>query len=507
MTHRSMPFPLPQPLPAVADDGMLPSRKVHLVGCAGSGMKGLADLLHGWGYQVSGSDLSTPPASLQRLIERGVPIAQGHAAAHVPADVDQLIHSLAIPATNPERVRATELGIVQQTYSQMVGQLLARRQGVCIAGTHGKSTTTAMTAWILTEAGLNPTALFGADLCGSGLSSWTGTGEHFVVESCEYQRSFLDYRPHCAAILSVEPDHFDYFTDADDLQRAFGQFAAQVHQDGFVLTRFEDQRAIRAAQMSSAGVLTFGWVPEADWWAADVRPSGWGSRCRVFRRGQFISELIVPQPGRHNVLNALAATAMAFELGVPPRDLRGALAEFPGIHRRFELVGSFRGVTLISDYAHHPTAVAATLETARQQFGSRPVRVIFQPHQISRTQQLLAEFAASFQLADSVLITPIFAARESAADLGTQVAAELVAQIRQRGTPAESCTSLDHAAQVVEDALNPGDVLITMGAGDIDRIQHEFTRRLFRDSPSRRAFGPADMAASGRTSSILSRSA
>lgn len=507
MTHRSMPFPLPQPLPAGVDDGMLSSRKVHLVGCAGSGMKGLADLLYGWGYQISGSDLSTPPASLQRLIERGVPIVQGHAAVHVPADANQLIHSLAIPDTNPERIRAMELGIVQQTYSQMVGQLLAQRKGVCIAGTHGKSTTTAMTAWILTEAGFNSSALFGADLCGSGLSSWAGTGEHFVVESCEYQRSFLDYHPHCAAILSVEPDHFDYFTDTDDLQLAFEQFAAQVHKDGFVLARYEDRRAMQAAQQSTSTVLSFGWVPEADWWAADVRPSGWGSRCRVFRRGQFITELEIPQPGRHNVLNALAATAIAFELGVRPQDLRGALAEFPGIARRFELVGSFRGVTLISDYAHHPTAVVATLETARQQFGSRPLKVIFQPHQISRTRELLAEFASSFQTADLVLIPPIFAARETSQGTGTEIAAELVNQICAAGTWAETCTSLDHAAQVVEDALCPGDVLITMGAGDIDRIQHEFTRRLFRDSATRRAFSPADMAAGGRPGPVLSRSA
>lgn len=470
-------------------------------------MKGLADLLHGWGHAISGSDLSAPPASLQRLMQQGVAIYDRHTAEHLPPDAAALVHSLAIAETNPERVRALELGIPQLSYSQMVGQLLAERSGICIAGTHGKSTTTAMTAWILTEAGLNPSALFGADLCGSGLSSWTGSGEHFVVESCEYQRSFLDYHPRYATILNVEPDHFDYFTDADDLQAAFSQFAAQVDRSGLVLARYEDARAVQAAQQAAAAVLTFGWEPEADWWAADVRSVGWGSRCRVFRRGQFITELQVPQPGRHNVLNALAATALAFEIGVSPRDLRGALAEFPGLARRFEPLGSFRGVTLLSDYAHHPTAVAATLRTARSLFGSRPLRVIFQPHQISRTRCLLEEFATSFQDADSVLLPPIFAAREPAGTSEEDVLERLASRIRDLGTAAETCTSLDHAAHVVEDALCPGDVLITMGAGDIDRIQHAFTRRLSRDSATRRALGATHLAESRGASPVLSRSA
>jgi len=507
MTNRSLQIIVPTRPDCGEPRARSDAAKVHLVGCAGSGMKGLADLLFGWGCQVSGSDLTGPPASLQRLMDCGVPIFDGHAAEHVPDDATAVVHSLAIPASNSERIRASELGIPQFTYSQMVGQLLRERSGICIAGTHGKSTTTAMTAWILTEAGLNPSVLFGADLCGSGLSSWTGTGEHFVVESCEYQRSFLDYHPRYAAILSVEPDHFDYFTDADDLKSAFSQFAAQVDRSGLVLARYEDPRAVQAAQKSSAAVLTFGWEPEADWWAADVRTVGWGSRCRVFRRGQFITELQVPQPGRHNVLNALAATAMAFELGVSARDLRGALAEFPGLARRFELLGSFRGVSLVSDYAHHPTAVAATLRTARAQFGARPLRVIFQPHQISRTRQLLDDFATSFQEADFVLIPPIFAAREQMQPGDDEVTARLVSRIRDMGISAETCTSLDHAAHVVEDALCPGDVLITMGAGDIDRIQHAFTRRLSRDSATRRALGAAHLAESGGPRSVLSRSA
>ncbi len=480
---------------------------IHLVGCCGSGMKGLANLLQELGHPLSGSDCAAPPESLQTLIRRGFDFHQGHAFEQLPSAARQIICSLAVGAENPERQAAAARGVEQLTYSQMVGRLMSERVGVCIAGTHGKSTTTAMTACLLADCGFNPSAIFGADLCQGGSGSWAGAGDVFVVESCEFQRSFLDYRPRYAAILSVEPDHFDCYRSREELVAAFGAFAAQVDPGGFVLTRIDDPAAMASARQAAAPVLTFGWNPEADWWAGDVRRTANGSRFRIFRRGQFITELQLPLPGRHNVMNALAAAAIALELGAAPRDVRASLPEFPGIRRRFENLGSWRGVTVIDDYAHHPTAVEATLQAAREMFGERKLRVAFQPHQVTRTVALLDEFSRSFHWADDVIVAPVFAARETVTAEPLAVSEALAAGLRELGVSAQACTSLDHVVRVLDDALQPGDVLITMGAGDIDRIHHAFTRRISRDSQAGRTAGPLHLVEGGWTGPILSYSA
>ncbi len=476
---------------------------IHLVGCCGSGMKNLADLLTDLGCRLSGSDLQPPSAGLNRRIAAGFRFHQGHEAVALPADATTVVYSRAIPAENPERRAAAARGIPELSYTQMLGRLMQSRAGVCIAGTHGKSTTTAMTAWILQQAGCHPSAIFGAELCDSGLGSWAGSGDLFVVESCEFQRSFLDLSPRYGAILSVEPDHFDCFHSPDDLTAAFGQFAAKVASDGFLLTRFDDAAAQAAAQEATAPVLTFGESCEADWWAGDVRQVPGGTRSRIFRRGQFLMELCLPVPGRHNVLNALAAAAICYELGVVPDEIRASLADFPGIRRRFERVGSWKGVTLIDDYAHHPTAVRETLRTARDLWPGRRLVVAFQPHQVSRTRALLGEFLDSLAAADVVVLAPVFAARESLTAEPLQLSRELAAGLENRGVSTQACISLDHLQQVVEDALKPGDVFFTMGAGDIDRIQHAFTRRLQRDSAAQRATGAPDLAENGRPGPVF----
>lgn len=480
---------------------------VHLVGCCGSGMRALAGLLLDLGHTLSGSDLASPADGFQRLIRQGLDYAQGHAESHVPVPTQVLVHSRAVGPENPERKIAAARGIPQLTYSQMLGSLMRGREGVCIAGTHGKSTTTALTACLLNDAGRQPSAIFGAELCGSGLSSWAGNGESFVVESCEYQRSFLDLQPKYALITGVEPDHFDCFQDLGELVTAFSGFAANVDPSGCLLVRHEDSAARTASESSRAPVMTFGWTPEADYWAGDVRKTAWGSRFRLFRQGQFVTELELPVPGRHNILNALAAAALCCEMGVAPRDLRTGAQAFPGIRRRFELRGSWRGVTMIDDYAHHPTAVQSTLQAARDQYGSRRLRVAFQPHQISRTRALFESFATSFGLADEVFVAPIYAARELGQEQVAALTSHLAEQIHASGIPAVAAKSLDHLESVLDDALEPGDVLITMGAGDIDRIHYAFTRRFFRDSAAGRTTGAADLAESGRTGPVLSFSA
>lgn len=457
----------------------------HLVGVAGSGMKALAELLLDLGWTVTGSDLLGPGTALRSLKQRGLRVHTGHDRRFMPAGADVLVYSPAVGRSNPERRLAERLGMPTMSYSQMLGHLMHNRIGVAVAGTHGKSTTTAMTGTILTDAGLSPSVIVGAELCGRGRSGWAGTGPLFVVESCEYQRSFLDLRPRYGAILGVEADHFDYYKSFDETVTAFCEFASRVAPDGLLLVRGDCSGALAAAEATMAEVATFSLQYGSDWWAGDIRRSAGGARFRVFFRGDFIAEMFTAVPGMHNVLNALAATALCHYAGASAEPIRESLAEFRGIRRRFERIGSYRGVTLLDDYAHHPTAIMATLQAARQEFGSRRIWCAFQPHQVSRTQALLTDFAASFHEADEILIAPIFAARETPGDEAALTAGELASRIAKNGHSARVFTSLDRIVSTLDDEARPGDVLITMGAGDIDRVHNELTRRLRRHHAAR----------------------
>jgi UDP-N-acetylmuramate--alanine ligase len=456
----------------------------HLIGVCGSGMKALAELLGGMGCRVTGSDLSASESTVAAFSRRGLRIHSGHQGDFVPADADVVVYSPAVSAENPERQSASRLGIPQFSYSQMLGRLMRDRIGVCIAGTHGKSTTTAMTGCVLTEAELAPSVVFGAELCQWRASGWAGEGEHFVVESCEFQRSFLDLSPTHAAILGIEPDHFDCYHHFDETVAAFAEFARKVPADGSLLIPIGGDAAKSACIAAEAPVETFGLVPEADWWAADIRSTQAGVRFRTFCRGEFFTEVALRVPGRHNVLNALAAVALSHRSGAPVAAIREGLAEFPGIRRRFEVVGSWRGATLIDDYAHHPTAVAVTLATARERFPRRRLWCVFQPHQVSRTVALMSEFSTSLARADEVLLVPVFAAREQVSREPELASTELAAKVVAAGGKARYLPSLDRAVATLDDELRPGDIVITMGAGDIGQVHYAFTRRLQRHHAS-----------------------
>jgi len=461
--------------PVSAGKSPMTPPSAHLVGICGAGMKALAELLGGLGWRVCGSDRQPASTVLAALRRRGLRVHTGHAAEHLSADIDLLVYSPAVPADNVERRQATEWGIPQRSFSQMLGELMAGRIGVSVAGTHGKSTTTAMLATVLEEAGREPSVVIGAELLGRERSGWAGEGSLFVVESCEYRRSFLDLAPGYAVVLGIEPDHFDCYRSLSELQSAFAEFVAGVPSDGLVLARGDCPVTRAACSEVSASLRTFGRSPESDWWASDVRRTVAGSRFRMFHGERFLVEISLEVPGRHNVDNALAAAALAAELGLDARSIRNGLAAYRGIRRRFETVTNWRGVTVVDDYAHHPTAVRATLATARERFGSRRIWCAFQPHQISRTRSLVDDFATSFDDADEVLVVPVYAVREdgTAADA---IAAELAGRIGARGRHCRFEPSLDRLRATLENETRPGDVLITMGAGDIDRVQHEFTR-------------------------------
>ncbi len=449
--------------------------RAHLIGIAGAGMRSLGAVLLGWGWRVSGSDLAPDPAGWLGAL--GVPVGRGHAASHVPPETDLVVSSDAIPAENPELRRAAELGIPTVRYFEMLGRLMSHRRGLAVAGTHGKSTTTAMAADLLVRAGLDPTVVYGAAPVGGGSGGRAGRGELMLVEACEYRANFLRLRPLHAVILAVEPDHFDCYDSLRQVERAFARFAASVPDDGLILVQKDCPSAERVTAGVQCRVETFGPTPAADWSARNLKSRRGKYAFEILRQGNHFGNAPLQIPGRHHVSNALAAAALAWHNGVRPDQVVDGLCRFRGLRRRLELVGCYRGTVVIDDYAHHPTEVAAALQTVRRMYPGRRVWCVFQPHQASRTERLLDEFAASLKMADKVVVSEIFRAREPAAGGGI-TARDLARQVRAAGGDAADVHADEMIVGLLERSLVPGDVLITMGAGDIRKICDELIDRL-----------------------------
>lgn len=460
------------------------ARRAHLVGAAGSGMRSLAHVLLGWGWKLTGSDVAG--GSGRRGLRDCWPIAEGHAAENLPPQVDLVVHSDAVGAENPEIRRAAERGVPILTYFQMLGRLMAERRGLAVAGTHGKSTTTAMAARILVQAGLDPTVALGAVPLGGISGGRAGRGDLMLAEACEYRANFLHLCPQKAVILGIEPDHFDYYHDAAELEEAFTRFARSIPAEGLLLAADGCPAAWRVADRASCRVERFGiegsarakgTVPGAEWQACNLAARRGRYAFDVFRHGRPVCRVRLRVPGRHNVTNALAAAALAFHCGVPADGIAGGLGGFRGLRRRLEGLGIWRGVTLLDDYAHHPTEVAATLATVQQIYPSRRIWCVFQPHQASRTQNLLDELARSLQNADVVVVAEIYRAREPAPRSGEVTAADLADRVRAGGCRVGRVHAAAEIVRLLENRLRPGDVLITMGAGDIGKICDELVDR------------------------------
>jgi len=441
-------------------------------------MRSLAEHLLDQGTSVTGSDSTPTGHNADTLRARRVTIHSGHAAEHVVA-AESVIYSPAIPDSNPERIAARAREIPQYSYPEMLGRLMAGRTGVAIAGTHGKSTTTAMLGWILHHAGLDPSVICGAETINRGVGGWAGDGDAFIVEACEYRGSFLHLSPRHAALLDLEPDHFDCYADLNAAIATYRSFLQKLPEDGLLVCRADRPAASSACARVRARIETFGIETGADWSARNIRTEPGRTSFRIERYGASWTDCVLTVPGSHNVLNALAAAALAAEVGAAPADIRRALAEFRGVRRRCERLGNRAGVEFIDDYAHHPTAVAATLSALRAEFPGRRVICAFQPHQVSRTRQLLSELAATLSSADAVLVLPVYAAREAPQD-ALDASRELTAAISESGTPAHFIPSLDRLARTLETDPRPGDVVVLIGAGDIDRVRDEFSARLLR---------------------------
>jgi len=446
-------------------------------------MKSLAEILGDGNCRLTGSDAQTDSATLRILRERKLRIDCGHREHFVPRNVDALIYSPAIPPDNPERRQAAERGIPQFSLPEVLGRLMEQLTGISVAGTHGKSTTTALMAWILREAGRSPSAFIGATMRQLNRGGWAGDGDGFVVESCEYQRNFLHLEPQHAVVLEIEPDHFETYPHDAALLNGFSEFLRRIKPGGTLLLCGDCPRSIDAAREAGVEFTTFGGTPQSHWWFSNVKRTEKGTRFRVMQGDAEVADVDMPLFGQHNVQNALAAVAFCSGFGLPAATISNAVRRFPGIKRRLELFGEWRGMPLIDDYAHHPTAVRVTLQTVREMYPHRRLWCVFQPHQAARVQRMRRQFAAALSLADDVLVTPVYSAREQPGEQDAQCARHLVGHIRQiqhKEKACRFCPSLDRILPTLEDEARPADVVVLMGAGDIERIRHELARRIFR---------------------------
>ncbi len=452
---------------------LVPGQRVHIVGIGGVGMSAIARVMVQQGYVVSGSDRKLN-ALTEALARDGVTIYEGHQAAHI-GDAELVLISSAIPPDNVEVQAARGRGLPVLKRVDILGELMMGQVGVAVAGTHGKTTTTAMIVHVLDGAGYDPTYIVGGIVPSTGSNAGVGRGPAFVIEADEYDYMFLGLRPQVAVITNVEHDHPDLFPELGDVVRAFNQFAALLPEDGLLVACADDpiaatlghNRRVMQWPVASYGLHN----PVADWQAVDWQPNHMGGMNFTLRcegGAQVLGRVMLRVPGQHNVQNALAALIVVNHLGVPLADALASLATFSGAERRFDVRGEARGVTVIDDYAHHPTAIRATLAAARDRYPRSLIWAVWQPHTYSRLRVLWDGFATAFNPShvDHVLVTDVYAAREQPGE-GPDVP-DLVGQIAHPDV--RHAASFADAVEALASGVKPGDVVIILSAGDAPQI-------------------------------------
>ncbi len=438
-------------------------KRVHLVGIGGAGLSAIARVLLEQGSAVSGSDLEISPVA-EALARDGALVFEGHAANNVNG-ADVVVASSAVPEDNVEIQTARAAGIPVVGRPEFLGELMQGTRGVAVAGTHGKTTTTAMIASILLFAGRDPTFVVGGVLAGLETNARAGKEPLFLVEADEYDCTFLSLRPEVAVVTNVEHDHPDCYPTFDDYRAAFETFVKLVPDNGLLVLCWDDPVARQMAErvVAQTPISTFGLEEGAEWRAEEIRPNlAGGVDFLAVRNGTTLGLMRMRIPGAHNASNAMAALAATDYLGVPFRAAREALTDFRGVARRFEVKGQADGVTVVDDYAHHPTEIRATLQAAKERFPDSRMWVVWQPHTYSRTRVLLEEFGASFGTADRVIILPIYEARETE-PLGINIAVILDAMGHGH---VRAAASMEEALVWLGTEVRPGDVVLTLGAGD-----------------------------------------
>lgn len=441
--------------------------RVHFTGIGGISMSGLAEILIHEGFQVTGSD-ANPSKIIEKLQGKGAVVNIGHSAENVEG-ASLIVYTAAVKQDNIELVHARELNIPVISRAELLGAIMKNYQyGIAISGTHGKTTTTSLISIIFKNADFDPTIMVGGELDAIGGTVRTGKGPYFITEACEYVESFLKLNPYIGIILNVDADHLDYYRDINHIISSFRKFASLIPKEGYVIVSADDNNAMKAVSDAECNMITYGIERDADWTGKNIcyDNSGFPS-FDAYYRGNFFGSFKLNIPGRHNIYNALSSIACAQIFNINKDVIGESFLKFYGTHRRFEKKGVFNGVTVIDDYAHHPTEVKAALSAAKN-YPHRKLYCIFQPHTYTRTIKLLSEFSNAFGDADELILADIYAAREKdTGDINSKVLSEKIAA---NGVDAKYLPSFEAIADYVRNKVVPGDVVITMGAGDVYKI-------------------------------------
>jgi UDP-N-acetylmuramate--alanine ligase len=453
--------------------------KFHFIGAGGIGMSGLALLMMKNKAIIAGSD-QTPSEVVESLNRAGADIRIGHKGENLSPETDAVVISAAIREDNPELQQARARGCKVYKYADMLGELMNRYDGIAISGTHGKSTTSGWLIHLLKQAGIDTNFIIGARIGQLGTSSGAADSKYFVAEACEYDRSFLNLKPNIACILNIEQDHLDYYKDEDEIVEAFGEFALGTKPGGVVIANGQDANVAKIIRRLGTGLRceTFGLEKNCRLYAENIALNDGLYAFDVYYNNKLLGGTKISLPGKHNIMNALAVIAMAINAGLEPKRVFELLPGFTGIERRLMLKGRFDQITVLDDYAHHPTEIRASLAAIRQRYPSKQIWCIFQPHQYSRTRFLLDDFAESFKLADVTIVPEIYFVRDSESTRKEVNAQILVERMQANGTQALFIESFEAICEYLKNNVGPGELVVTMGAGDIWKVADEYLQWL-----------------------------
>ncbi len=465
-------------------------KKIHFIGIGGIGLSAIARLMKEKGKEVSGSDLSFSLV-IDKLEKLGIKIYIGQVKENISDDIDLVIYTTAIPKNNPELKRAKELGIKTITYPEALGLIFNDKFGIAVCGTHGKSTVSAMAGLLLDDAKLDPSVIVGSIVPRYDSNLRIGKSKYFVAEACEYERSFLNLYPKIIILNNIELDHTDYYRDLDDMKSAFREFISHLPEDGILICNSDDkeiQNSKSQIQNSKFQILSFGLGEINNLRGYDIKFESGKTKFKVSYNSKDLGEFVLKMPGLFNVYNALGVIALGLILGISAEIIKKSLANFSGIWRRFEIKGKYKNALVISDYAHHPTAVKATIEAARKFYPDKRIFAVFQPHQHNRTKKLYQDFLKSFDSADVLILSEIFdvAGREEVSDQDVsspQLIKDIRKRINKKKLEIRNCKlgidfvfyarNLKETKKLIDANIKTDDILLIMGAGDIYKVADE----------------------------------
>ncbi len=450
-------------------------KKIHFVGIGGISMSALAEIVLDRGFKVTGSDIQDS-SIIRKLKKDGIVVNIPHSEINI-SDAELVVYTSAVKEDNPEIVKARKLNLPIIDRASFLGNIMKEyKNSIAVAGCHGKTTTTSAIALVLKNAGLDPTILLGGELDSIGGNVRIGKSSYFITEACEYMENFLKFHPYVGVILNIGKDHLDYFKDLDSIKNAFLKFAKLIPKDGCLVLCSENSHAMEIQPHVNCNVVTFGIDKESDYMAKNIKYNNYGhTSFEIFKKGKNMGmyELIIP--GRHNILNALSTFAVADFFNISPDIMKSTFSVFNGTHRRFEIIGKSKDITIIDDYAHHPTEIEVTLEAAKK-IPHNQIWGIFQPHTYTRTKLLLDEFANSFYNADNVIITDIYAAREK--DTGLISSKDLANEINKYSKNAIYIERFEDIVEYIKENAKADDLVMTLGAGSITDLGPLILHRL-----------------------------